>query len=75
MPNSCRKIYFLFLTDLHRIEFLCVICFHGLGMLDKAVKIFEKANKTQVLRRVYCAVNGKPESDPELTQFFNFKCW
>ena len=48
---------------------------YGLGMLDKAVKMFEKANKTFVLRRVYCAVHGKEESDPELNQFFMFKCW
>ena len=44
-------------------------------MLEKATKVLEDAAKTGVLRRVYCAVHGKPENDPELSQFFNFKCW
>ena len=48
---------------------------YGLGMLDKAVEMCEKAKKTTVLRRVYCAVHGKDENDSDLKQFFMFKCW
>lgn len=48
---------------------------YGLGMLDKATKLLEDNGKTKILRRVYCAVHGKNEDDPELVQFFNFKCW
>jgi len=48
---------------------------YGLGMLDKAVDMCEKAKKTTVLRRVYCAVHGKDENDSDLKQFFMFKCW
>jgi len=48
---------------------------YGLGMLDKATKMLEDANKTFILRKVYCEVHGKSEEDAELKQFFNFKCW
>lgn len=48
----------------------------GFTMLDKYVSILENKLKfNRLLCEVYAGVNGKSVDDPELKQFFRFKCW
>ena len=47
----------------------------GIGVLDKQVGILESKFKTGLLKKVYSGVHGKPVDDPELQEFFKFKCW
>jgi len=48
----------------------------GFSSLERYVGILEKDFKNnRLLREVYAGVNGKPVDDPDLQQFFKFKCW
>ena len=48
----------------------------GFTMLDKYVSILENKLKfNKLLCEVYAGVNGKSVDDPDLKQFFRFKCW
>ncbi|KAL5463422.1 hypothetical protein EMCRGX_G032317 [Ephydatia muelleri] len=47
----------------------------GIGMLEKTVTVLEAKFKTPLLKQVYAGVHGKPQTDPDLQQFFKFKCW
>ena len=47
----------------------------GIGVLEKQVSILENKFKTDLLKKVYAGVHGKPTDDPDLQAFFKFKCW
>ena len=47
----------------------------GIGVLEKQVSILENKFKTDLLKKVYAGVHGKPINDPDLQAFFKFKCW
>lgn len=47
----------------------------GIGVLEKQVSILENKFKTDLLKKVYSGVHGKPIDDPDLQAFFKFKCW
>lgn len=47
----------------------------GIGVLEKQVSILENKFKTDLLKKVYAGVHGKPIDDPDLQAFFKFKCW
>lgn len=47
----------------------------GIGVLEKQVAILENKFKTDLLKKVYSGVHGKPIDDPDLQAFFKFKCW
>ncbi|XP_025103726.1 uncharacterized protein LOC112569887 isoform X2 [Pomacea canaliculata] len=47
----------------------------GLGSLEKYVKILEEKFKNDLLKKVYAGVNGKSVDDPDMQNFFKFKCW
>ena len=47
----------------------------GIGVLEKQVSILENKFKTDLLKKVYSGVHGKPVDDPDLQAFFKFKCW
>ena len=47
----------------------------GIGVLDKYVTVLEAKFKTTLLKQVFAGVHGKPVTDPDLQQFFKFKCW
>ena len=47
----------------------------GIGVLEKQVSILENKFKTDLLKKVYAGVHGKPLDDPDLQAFFKFKCW
>ena len=47
----------------------------GIGVLEKHVAVLEAKFKTSLLKDVYAGVHGKPVTDPDLQQFFKFKCW
>ncbi|KAH3874231.1 hypothetical protein DPMN_037473 [Dreissena polymorpha] len=39
------------------------------------VKILKEKFKNKTLQQVYAGVNGRNVNDPEMQQFFKFKCW
>lgn len=45
------------------------------GSLEKYVKILEEKFKNDLLKKVYAGVNGKSVDDPDMQNFFKFKCW
>ena len=47
----------------------------GIGVLEKQVSVLENKFKTDLLKKVYSGVHGKPIDDPDLQAFFKFKCW
>ena len=47
----------------------------GIGVLDRRVSVLEAKFKSNVLKKVYAGVHGKPVDDPDLQAFFKFKCW
>ena len=48
----------------------------GLTVIEKYVDTLDKTFKySKLLREVYAGVNGKDVEDPDLQQFFKFKCW
>ena len=47
----------------------------GIGVLDRHVSTLEAKFKSNVLKKVYAGVHGKPVDDPDLQAFFKFKCW
>ena len=48
----------------------------GFSSLERYVGVLEKDfSNNRLLREVYAGVNGKPVDDPDLQQFFKFKCW
>nr|XP_033794691.1 uncharacterized protein LOC117357752 [Geotrypetes seraphini] len=47
----------------------------GIGCLEKYMTILEEKFKTNILKTVYAGIHGKPMNDPELQNFFRFKCW
>lgn len=47
----------------------------GIAVLEKNVAVLEAKFKTNLLKQVYAGVHGKPQTDPDLQQFFKFKCW
>ena len=48
----------------------------GLSVLEKYVESLDKTFKySKLLKEVYAGVHGKSVDDPDLQQFFKFKCW
>ena len=47
----------------------------GMEVLSKYVGILEDKMQTKILKNTYASVNGKAVDDPEMEQFFKFKCW
>lgn len=48
----------------------------GLTVLEKYVDTLDKTFKySKLLMQVYAGVHGKSVDDPDLQQFFKFKCW
>ena len=47
----------------------------GIGVLEKQVSVLENRFKTDLLKKVYSGVHGKPVDDPDLQAFFKFRCW
>ena len=47
----------------------------GIGVLDRHVSTLEAKFKSNLLKKVYAGVHGKPVDDPDLQAFFKFKCW
>ena len=48
----------------------------GFSVLDKYVEILDsKLKYSKLLMEIYAQVNGKTVDDPDLQQFFKFKCW
>jgi len=47
----------------------------GFGILENHVKTLEENFKNELLRSVYCGIHRRKEDDPEVIQFFKFKCW
>jgi hypothetical protein len=47
----------------------------GMRSLSKYTDILDKANESKVLMEVYCGVNGKPATDPEMVSFFKSRFW
>ena len=48
----------------------------GFSVLEKYVDILDsKLKYSKLLMQIYAQVNGKNVDDPDLQQFFKFKCW
>ncbi|XP_028398612.1 uncharacterized protein LOC114522180 [Dendronephthya gigantea] len=48
----------------------------GFSVLEKYVDILDsKLKYSKLLMQIYAQVNGKSIDDPDLQQFFKFKCW
>lgn len=48
----------------------------GLTVIEKYVEALDKTFKySKLLCQVYAGVHGKDVDDPDLNQFFKFKCW
>ena len=48
----------------------------GFSVLEKYVEILDsKLKYSKLLMHIYAQVNGKSVDDPDLKQFFKFKCW
>ncbi|XP_037829309.1 uncharacterized protein LOC108247256 isoform X2 [Kryptolebias marmoratus] len=47
----------------------------GLSSIEKYVDILDEKSKTALLRSVYARINDRQEDDPDLQDFFKFKCW
>uniref|UniRef100_A0A1A8ULJ9 Uncharacterized protein n=3 Tax=Nothobranchius furzeri TaxID=105023 RepID=A0A1A8ULJ9_NOTFU len=47
----------------------------GLSCIEKYVNILDGESKTALLRNVYARINNKQHDDPDLQDFFKFKCW
>ena len=48
----------------------------GLTVIEKHVEALDKTFKhSKLLMEVYAGVHGKAVDDPDLQQFFKFKCW
>lgn len=48
----------------------------GLTVLEKYVDTLDKTFKySKLLMQIYAGVHGKNPDDPDLQQFFKFKCW
>ena len=48
----------------------------GLTVLEKYVETLDKTFKySKLLKQVYAGVHSKSVDDPDLQQFFKFKCW
>ena len=48
----------------------------GFSVLEKYVDILDsKLKYSKLLMQIYAQVNGKNADDPDLQQFFKFKCW
>ncbi|XP_070398689.1 uncharacterized protein [Nothobranchius furzeri] len=45
------------------------------GCIEKYVNILDGESKTALLRNVYARINNKQHDDPDLQDFFKFKCW
>ncbi|XP_055083162.1 uncharacterized protein LOC129456835 [Periophthalmus magnuspinnatus] len=47
----------------------------GLSCIEKYIDILDGKSMTKLLRSVYAKIHDRPENDPELQDFFRFKCW
>lgn len=48
----------------------------GLTVIEKYVEALDKTFKySKLLCQIYAGVHGKDVEDPDLQQFFKFKCW
>ncbi|KAI8903558.1 hypothetical protein EDD86DRAFT_214742 [Gorgonomyces haynaldii] len=48
---------------------------NGIKSLSKYVEILDAASQSKLLMALYAGVNRKPETDPELVQFFKARYW
>ncbi|XP_032409631.1 uncharacterized protein LOC116713548 [Xiphophorus hellerii] len=47
----------------------------GLSVIEKYIDILDEKSKTSLLKSVYAKINNRQEDDPDLQDFFRFKCW
>ncbi|XP_043916076.1 uncharacterized protein LOC122792348 [Protopterus annectens] len=47
----------------------------GIGCLEKYMSILDGKFKTELLKTVYAGIHNKSINDPDLQNFFRFKCW
>ncbi|XP_072293026.1 uncharacterized protein [Eucyclogobius newberryi] len=47
----------------------------GLSCIEKYIDILDGKLMNKLLRSVYAKIHNRPEDDPELQDFFRFKCW
>lgn len=47
----------------------------GLSCIEKYIDILDGKSMTKLLRSVYAKMHDRPEDDPDLQDFFKFKCW
>ncbi|MEQ2225901.1 hypothetical protein ILYODFUR_022318 [Ilyodon furcidens] len=47
----------------------------GLSCIEKYMDILDEKSKTALLKSVYAKINDRQEDDPDLQDFFKFKCW
>ncbi|KAM6916607.1 uncharacterized protein FYW49_009606 [Xenentodon cancila] len=47
----------------------------GLSCIEKYINILEERSRTMLLKSVYARIHDRQEDDPELQDFFKFRCW
>ncbi|CAG6016504.1 unnamed protein product [Menidia menidia] len=47
----------------------------GLSCIEKYIDILDGKSKTKLVKSVYARIHDRHEDDPELQDFFRFKCW
>lgn len=50
------------------------LCFFK-GCIEKYIDILDGKCRTKLLKSVYAGIHERPEDDPDLQDFFRFKCW
>lgn len=45
------------------------------GCIEKYIDILDGKCRTKLLKSVYAGIHERPEDDPDLQDFFRFKCW
>lgn len=45
------------------------------GCIDKYINILDEKSRTTLVKSVYANIHDKEVDDPDLKDFFRFKCW
>lgn len=51
------------------------LSFFSQGCIEKYIDILDGKCRTKLLKSVYAGIHERPEDDPDLQDFFRFKCW
>lgn len=67
-------LLFFSFSFLFEVKLDTYLCFSE-GCIEKYIDILDGKCRTKLLKSVYAGIHERPEDDPDLQDFFRFKCW